>query len=81
MRTYETRHQAASIARAAAPDDVALFRIWAEFAEMPGLTLTLPQASRLFQLEAGRCLQALGSLVDAGQLVRRGDVFLRTPSA
>jgi hypothetical protein len=63
------------------PDDPALFRIQAEYAEMPGLKLTLPQASRLFQLEAARCQQVLGLLVDTGQLVVRGNTFLRTPSA
>lgn len=62
-------------------DDSALFRIRAEFAEMPGLKLTLAQAVRLFQLERSRCQQVLGALVDSGQLVVRGDTFLRTPPA
>jgi hypothetical protein len=56
-----------------------LYRIRAEFAEMPGLKLTVPQASRLFQLEMVRCQQVLASLVDKGQLVLRGNTFLRTP--
>ena len=30
-------------------------RIRAEFVEMPGLKLTLPQAARLFNLEQARC--------------------------
>lgn len=68
--------------RAHNPEDaVALFRVRAEFAEMPGLKLTLSQASRLFHLEANRCEEVLATLVDAGQLVLRGKTFVRTPSA
>jgi hypothetical protein len=59
----------------------AMLRIRAEFCEMPGLTLTLAQASRLFQLDAARCQQVLTFMVSAGQLVVRGNTFLRTPSA
>ena len=40
-------------------------RIRGEFIEMPGLTLTLPQASRLFGLEAATCRDVIGALVDA----------------
>jgi len=65
-----------------AHDDAALLlRIRAEFTEMPGLKLTLPQASRLFQLERARCQMMLSSLVATGQLARRGDTFVRRPSA
>lgn len=64
-----------------AEDAVVLFRVRAEFAEMPGLKLTLPQASRLFHLEAGLCAQVLASLVARGQLVVRGNMFVQTPSA
>lgn len=70
----------AAAARGLSVDNSAvLYRIRAEFAEMPGLKITLPQASRLFQLEAVRCQQVLTSLVDMGQLVLRGNTFLRTP--
>jgi len=30
-------------------------RVWAEFHEMPGLDLTLPQAARLFSLDLAHC--------------------------
>ena len=47
---------------------------------MPGLTLTLPQAARLFSLEPARCERILDALVHAGLLVRyRG--FTRGPIA
>jgi hypothetical protein len=73
-------NHAAAIARGKSFDNSAvLHRIWAEFVEMPGLTLTVPQASRLFQLEMVRCQQVLMSLVDTGQLALRGNTFLRTP--
>ena len=52
-------------------------RIHAEFTEMPGLTLTLPQASRLFNLEVERCERVLGTLVRLGALHRLGNVFAR----
>ena len=52
-------------------------RIAAEFHEMPGLTLTLRQATRLFSLDPVRCERVLGSLVDGGVLVARGGAFMR----
>ena len=42
---------------------------------MPGLTLTLPQASRLFSIEQTRCERVLGALVDAGCLTTNGKAF------
>lgn len=80
MRSQETMNTRSAARSATAIDDPVLFRVRAEFAEMPGLKLTLPQASRLFQLESSRCRQVLGFLVDTGQLVVRGNTFL-TPSA
>ena len=80
MHAHDVVNHAAVIARRESFDNSAvLYRIRAEFAEMPGLKLTVPQASRLFQLEMVRCQQVLTSLVDTGQLVLRGDTFLRTP--
>jgi hypothetical protein len=52
-------------------------RISAEFREMPGLTLTLAQASRLFSLEPMRCERVLGSLVEGGVLSTNGRAFAR----
>jgi len=40
-------------------------RISAEFLEMPGLRLTVQQASRLWGLEPNRCKAILDGLVDA----------------
>jgi hypothetical protein len=48
--------------------DPTLLRIQGEFLEMPGLHLTLPQASRLWHLEPNRCLSFLEKLVAAGFL-------------
>ena len=52
----------------APPDKELLFRIEAEFAEMPGLKLTLAQAARLFHADAARCQRVLIRLVAAGVL-------------
>lgn len=52
-------------------------RIRAEFAEMPGLKLTLPQASRLFNVERVRCQRILEGLVTHGDLSASGGSFLR----
>jgi len=39
-----------------------------EYDEMPGLCLTLPQAQRLWALDAHTCRRAIDSLVEAGFL-------------
>jgi hypothetical protein len=52
-------------------------RVHAEFREMPGLKLTLRQASRLFSIESSRCERILGALVDAGHLATDGNAFAR----
>jgi len=52
-------------------------RIRAEYVEMPGLQLTLLQASRLFGADEGRCAGALGALARDGFLARRGNVYVR----
>jgi hypothetical protein len=57
-------------------DDLDLcVRVLAEFREMPGLRLTLTQASRLFAIEPDRCRRVLGSLVDTGCLSKDGHAF------
>ena len=45
-----------------------LARVQGEYVEMPGLVLTLPQAARLWGLNAGRAAELLTLLVDAGFL-------------
>lgn len=50
-----------------------LGRIYAEFNEMPGLSLTLAQACRLFNVPESRCSRLLQHMVDGGLLRRRKD--------
>lgn len=47
-----------------------LQRIRAEFIEMPGLTLTLPQATRLWSLTVSQTERMLTELIESGLLVR-----------
>jgi hypothetical protein len=48
-------------------------RVRGEFREMPGLTLTLAQAGRLWSLDAATCGDVLSHLVATGFLCRRAD--------
>jgi hypothetical protein len=48
-------------------------RVRGEFREMPGLTLTLAQAGRLWSLDAVTCADVLSYLVSTGFLCRRPD--------
>ena len=48
-------------------------RIRGEFREMPGLTLTVAQACRLWSLDMATCVDGLAQLVEAGYLCRRVD--------
>ena len=48
-------------------------RVRGEFREMPGLTLTLAQAGRLWSLDPATCDEVLGQLVSSGFLRRRAD--------
>ena len=52
-------------------------RVSAEFREMPGLLLTLAQASRLFSIDTARCERVLGALVERGVLATNGRAFAR----
>ena len=52
-------------------------RVLSEYREMPGLKLTLLQASRLFDLDPLQCEQLLASLVHSGHLATDGKVFAR----
>lgn len=55
-------------------------RLRAEFAEMPGMKLTLPQASRLFNVDPAQCEGVLRELVRSGQLSSDGKAFARAGS-
>jgi len=50
-------------------------RVRAEFMEMPGLRLNLPQAQRLWGLDAPRCEAVLDALVERGVLLRTKRVY------
>jgi DNA-binding IclR family transcriptional regulator len=55
-----------------------LYRIRAEYSEMPGLKLTAAQAQRLLGVERESCDRCLASLVTAGFLARTRDgAFVR----
>ena len=58
-----------------APDTQALIaeRVRGEFREMPGLSLTLAQAARLWSLDPTMCNDVLNQLVQSGFLCRRAD--------
>ncbi|HET7697545.1 MAG TPA: hypothetical protein VFK57_17645 [Vicinamibacterales bacterium] len=63
-------------ARDAAADEQRLrARIQAEFREMPGMMLTLPQAARLFSIDIVYCERVLGTLVDDGHLATDGRTY------
>ena len=53
--------------------DLLVARVRGEYREMPGLRLTLPQACRLWQLEAPVCETILDALVEEGYLARTPD--------
>jgi hypothetical protein len=53
--------------------DQLMVRIRGEYLEMPGLSLTLPQACRLWQLDAATCAALLQQMVDARVLYRTSD--------
>lgn len=51
--------------------------IRAEYIEMPGLSVTLAQAARLWNIDRHRCLHVLESLLNEGFLYRSRDSYLR----
>ena len=57
-----------------------MHRIWDEFDEMPGTSLTLPQASKLFGVPLEVCDRILGGLVNDGRLHRTKDGRFRLRS-
>lgn len=61
--------------------DALLRRVALEYAEMPGVSLTLAQAKRLFGLREDVCIRVLNALAEAGILRRdaRG-AFVRNVS-
>jgi hypothetical protein len=53
-----------------------LARIQAEYLEMPGLSVTLPQAARLWNIDRRQCLDALEALTGEGFLYRSRESYL-----
>jgi hypothetical protein len=48
-----------------------------EYLEMPGLSLTIPQACRMWNLDAGACTTAFDRLVASGFLEKFGRSYIR----
>jgi len=61
--------------------DTILRRVKSEYAEMPGLGLTIRQASRLWALDGDVCRGVLEELVASGFLSRGGDGRYRRTSS
>ena len=58
-----------------------LLRIEGEYREMPGLSLTMSQAERLWGLDRGTCSFVLTTLIELGVLKQtRMGTFLRGPA-
>jgi hypothetical protein len=58
--------------------DTVTQRVRAEFEEMPGLALTVPQAAKLFGIDADICLRVFEQLIGASFLRRtRGGAIAR----
>ncbi len=55
-------------------------RVRSEFNEMPGLQLTVAQATRLWGLEAAACRRVINDLVDTSFLRWTGDRVIRADS-
>ena len=70
-----------SSSETALPDGKVLIteRIRGEFREMPGLTLTIAQARRLWNVDLPTCTDVLSQLVESGFLCRKADgTYART---
>ena len=52
-------------------------RIVAEYLEMPGLNVTIPQACRLWNIDRPRCTQMLDTLLATGFLRKSGECYVR----
>jgi hypothetical protein len=52
----------------------------AEYLEMPGLCLTVPQAARLWNVGRDECRQTLDALTRAGFLYQAKDQYVRSGS-
>ena len=57
-----------------------LVRVYGEYAELPGLQLTVAQASRLWNVNLAVSAHVLDRLVDAAFLRRAGGSYVRADS-
>lgn len=60
------------------PEADLLQRVYGEYKEMPGLRLTVAQASRLWSVKREKAARALDLLVETSFLHRRGECYVRT---
>lgn len=67
-----------ALERVSPPAATLVQRIRAEYEEMPCLRLTLPQASRFWNVDQGTCLAVLDELVAEGFLVLGRFGYMRT---
>ena len=77
MRSPSTYADHASGTTDTSAERTLYIRVHGEFHEMPGLTLTVRQAARLFSIEPARCERVLGALVYDGILATDGLQFAR----
>ena len=61
-------------------DITLMTRVYGEYIEMPGLQLTLAQASRLWSMQLATSARVLEKLVDASFLRRTGNHYVRADS-
>lgn len=71
----DATREMAGAGQAGSLEPALLRRIRSEFCEMPGMTLSVVQASRLFGLPGHTCELMLATLVQQGVLECQGDVF------
>ena len=64
------------VAPRAARDEALRALILGEYREMPGLSLTLPQAARLFSADQAHCARVMRTLVAEGTLRVAGCEFV-----
>jgi hypothetical protein len=62
-------------------DERLIRRVWGEFTEQPGLSLTRAQAQRLWALDEFTCAELLDTLAEAGLLFLDGTGRYRLPAA
>jgi hypothetical protein len=73
IREREFHMTSASDPGSDVPVAVLVSRVRAEYREMPGLRLTMPQARRLWNVDEAHCQEVLATLVDVGFLRRADD--------